>query len=129
MPYRYYDGGVVEVARGRPQLYYVACFQFVQLRLFGERPLALVVRQKVIKVFNASPGGRPVVYIYVVPPESRRKIHYRRARVYALRGEVCAVSADSVEVIIARVAPERPHSGVFKRRPSVVFKSFHINIL
>lgn len=42
------DGRVIEVARARAELDYIADLELIERRLFGERTLALVADQKVI---------------------------------------------------------------------------------
>lgn len=86
-------GGVVKVARRRAKLYNIADLQSIKWSFLGKRALGLVAEKKIIQVFNASPGGSPVVHISVVPPESRSIIHYARACVNALRCKVRAVAS------------------------------------
>lgn len=75
LPYRNYDGGVVKISRRSSKLYDIADFKFVQRGLFGERALCIVACQKIEEVFHARPCGSAVIYAYVIPAESGRKVH------------------------------------------------------
>ena len=106
------DGGMIPVARASAELHHVSLFQFFRRHLFCERPLALVVYEEIVEVFDARPRGGAVVQRAVVPAERGGKVHLPRARKDDLRGVVGAVPAEAGEVVILGIAAERPAARV-----------------
>ena len=64
------DPRMIKISRGSAKLYDIAYFQFLQPRFFGKRPDALVLNEKVIKVFYARPGRSAILKRSVIPTEN-----------------------------------------------------------
>lgn len=125
----YNYGRVVEVVRGSTKLDNVADFKRRKRDFFRKRTYAVLVAYKeVVKVFNARPGRRSVVYRAVIPAESRCKIHCFCARIDALRSKIRAVAAYILKIVKGGVARKCPTLCVLVCGGAVVFENSHTSL-
>lgn len=116
---------MVKVARSPAELNYVAYFYLRQGHFPGKRSRSVVAHKEIVEKFHARPGRGAVVHGLIEPPESRSIIHNSRSRKDTLRGKIGAVSAYFAEIVILRVAFERPFFCISYRGCAVVFDIFH----
>lgn len=115
-----YDGRVIKIVRHSAELNDVAYFELVEIDLFSERPDSLVSHEKLIEILYSRPCGSSVVQRTVIPPEHGRSVHLRCACKDTLRREVCTIAAQSVKIVVFRIARICPFSRVSDRRFAVI---------
>ena len=120
---------MIKISRGSAKLYDIAYFQSLQPCFFGKRPDALILGEKVIKVFHARPGRSAVLERSVIPSENGRKIHDTASRENTLGNKVCAVAAQSVKIVKGRVSSVSPFARIKHRFYAVVFNDIHVFIV
>ena len=81
--------------------------------------------EEIIEKLNARPCRRSVRKRLIVPSESGSEVHNAGSREDALRGEVRAIAAYIVEVVIGGISRERPFFCVCRGRGAIVCLNVH----
>lgn len=114
------------------QIYEIPELQIADIRSRGKRTDGCIIKHKAAKIFRARPRGCAVIRRAVIPARIPCVIHYGRARIKALRGKICAISAQAVKIKIRRISAERPFFRIIGSRLPVISnkmqKCFPLNL-
>ena len=118
------DGGVVEVGTGGCQLDKIPRLHLRNVGIDAVGAGARIAQEEVVKVLHTGPGRGAILQAAVVPAEDRGIVHDAAAGVQALAGEVGAVAAQLLKIIIGRISVVGPSVGVGDGCRAIIIEDF-----
>ena len=125
------DRRMIKIPRRPAKLHKIAKLQLARGNLFCKRSCAVadaIVRvpyKEIIKIFHARPRRRPILQRAVEPADIGGVIHHANAGEQALRSKVCAIAAQTVEIIILWIAGKSPPFRIRHGCGSVILNNCH----